>query len=375
MALADALHGLLRLPGATYSCVVERDSGRVLAEAGNGEAGAGDGEGVVPYSVARWGTAVAAMFEATSGDELDDVMITGRRSYHLLRALGPTSSVLVYLRLDRTRSNLAAARRELATVRWGESAPRSVTGPPTAAPADSRTDPPRDAGVPARGLRATASLRSVGGTGEARAARTSADDPPRSAPSAAPSAAPAASAAAARATRVPAALPPGGTPARGLPAAQSGNARADPARSGATRSGTTRSDAARGRATSGAADAGPAGSPGARSGPEDDRTTTPAAGADTTGPRPAAKPDRKPDQPARGPQIPLPRRSPGQRSPVTRASAQGGDTGSRRRGGARGPGGEPAVPDGFPVPAVLGQSWARDPSTLRRLIAGLRRMS
>src|SRR4051812_22694641 len=66
MALADALHGLLRLPGATYSCVVERDFGRVLAEAGNGEGGAGDGEGVVPYSVARWGTAVAAMFEATS---------------------------------------------------------------------------------------------------------------------------------------------------------------------------------------------------------------------------------------------------------------------------------------------------------------------
>jgi hypothetical protein len=27
------------------------------------------------------------------------------------------------------------------------------------------------------------------------------------------------------------------------------------------------------------------------------------------------------------------------------------------------------------MPAVLGQSWARDPGTLRRLIAGLRRMT
>ncbi len=71
MALADALQALLRLPGATYSCVVERDSGRVLAEVGKGEAGAGDAEGVVPYSVPRWGTAVAAMFDTTSGDELD----------------------------------------------------------------------------------------------------------------------------------------------------------------------------------------------------------------------------------------------------------------------------------------------------------------
>src|SRR5690349_4824473 len=151
MALADALHGLLRLPGATYSCVVERDSGRVLAEAGNGEGGAGDGEGVVPYSVARWGTAVAAMFEATSGDELDDVMITGRRSYHLLRALGPSASVLVYLRLDRGRSNLAAARRELGTVRWGALGARPAAAPTVPA---SRPDPPRDPGPPARVPRA-----------------------------------------------------------------------------------------------------------------------------------------------------------------------------------------------------------------------------
>jgi predicted regulator of Ras-like GTPase activity (Roadblock/LC7/MglB family) len=90
MVLADALHGLLRLPGATYACVVERDTGRVLVEAGRGE---GDAEGVVPYSVARWGTAVAAMFD-TTGDELDDVMIAGRRSYHLVRSLGANASVL-----------------------------------------------------------------------------------------------------------------------------------------------------------------------------------------------------------------------------------------------------------------------------------------
>src|SRR3712207_9344868 len=118
MALADALHGLLRLPGSTYACVVERDTGRVLAEVGRGDGGAGDAEGVVPYSVAQWGTRVAAMFDATSGDDLDDVMITGRRSYHLVRFLPAAAPALVYLRLDR-RANLARARRELAAVRWG----------------------------------------------------------------------------------------------------------------------------------------------------------------------------------------------------------------------------------------------------------------
>lgn len=130
VALADALHGLLRLPGATYACVVERDSGRVLAEIGRGEGGAGDGEGVVPNSVVRWGTALAAMFRSTSGDELDDVMITGRRSYHLVRSVDAGSSVLAYVRLDRTRANLAAARRELASIPWHDGG-----GPQTPPPA------------------------------------------------------------------------------------------------------------------------------------------------------------------------------------------------------------------------------------------------
>ena len=167
MALADALHALLRLPGATYSCVVERDSGRVLAEVGNGEAGSGDSEGVVPYSVPRWGTAVAAMFGTTSGDELDDVMITGRRSYHLVRPLGPDASVLVYLRLDRSRSNLAAARRELATVRLSGGAPAASSGAPAAAPARSRGDAPA---ARARGTVAATSPRAGAGARGPRAA-------------------------------------------------------------------------------------------------------------------------------------------------------------------------------------------------------------
>jgi hypothetical protein len=253
MALADALHGLLRLPGATYACVVERDSGRVLAEAGRGDGAAGDGEGVVPYSVARWGTAVAAMFDSTSGDELDDVMITGRRSYHLVRPVTAGSAVLAYLRLDRRRANLAAARRELAAVRWGAGAP------------------PAAAATPARG----------------------------------PSPAPAS-----------AAVPPStATPPR-----------------------------------------------------------DPSAGASPTGPRPpAAFPARRAaapvgagqtpgSTPGGGPRIPLARRTP------TRPSADA----TRRPAVAAAPA---EVPAGLGPPAVVGQQWVRDPSTLRRLIAGLRRMS
>jgi len=317
MALADALHGLFRLPGATYACVVERDGGRVLAEIGRGEGGAGDGEGVVPYSVAGWGTAVAAMFGTTSGDELDDVMITGRRSYHLVRPLGPGAAVLVYLRLDRARSNLAAARRELAAVRWG--AAGSTAGSPAAGPAAGTTgrsstpgagasaprpELPGNAAEPAAGSRAARG----GGPRASRAAesqtgRGDVPSPPAAPASAPPARPPAHSAAVAR---VPAALPPTGTPAGGMPRAT--RDAATPARTGSR--------------------AAPSGSV---------------------------------------PQIPLPRRAPTQRpleAPrrATIHSAAGAAEGS-------------AVPEGFTMPAVLGQSWARDPGTLRRLIAGLRRLS
>lgn len=303
MALADALQTLLRLPGSTYSCVVERDSGRVLAELGSGEAGTGDSEGVVPYSVPRWGTAVAAMFDSTSGDELDDVMITGRRSYHLVRPLGPGATVLVYLRLDRSRSNLAAARRELAAVRLS-------AGPAPAEPAAARSAEPQSRGsaprprrkaVPSTPPTAAASSAAVPPRTPASAAvpgRTSAPAPSRS-PTSVPS-------------RTPASLAPPTTPGRGL-------ASTPPAPS-----------------------------------------ASPAAGS--------ARP-RRAAEPVAARRIPLPRRAPGRSA--TDLGARRSDAGSRA-GVATAPGPAPA---GVAVPAVLGQSWARDPSTLRRLLAGLRRMS
>ncbi len=323
MALADALHSLLRLPGATYSCVVERDSGRVLAEVGQGESASGDSEGVVPYSVPRWGTAVAAMFDSTSGDELDDVMITGRRSYHLVRPIGPDASVLVYLRLDRSRSNLAAARRELATVRLAGGA---VPATPPAAPA-----------VPAARSRSEA-------TAPAARSRSVAATPP------------------APPSRVPAALAPPSTPARGV------RRTAASAPSGATGAGSSRSstdtDASRAAATPTARSTGLRSSGSRSSGSRS--SGPPSSGSPSSGDTPAGR-----ARPGTTRQIPLPRRA------STRSASDAGPVRQRSEAGPVGAvdaPGEPA-PEGFAMPAVLGQSWARDPGTLRRLIAGLRRMT
>ena len=329
MALADALHSLLRLPGATYSCVVERDSGRVLAEVGSGEAASGDSEGVVPYSVPRWGTAVAAMFDSTSGDELDDVMITGRRSYHLVRPIGPGASVLVYLRLDRSRSNLAAARRELATVRLGGGAAPATTPAAAAVPAARSGS---DAAVPA-----------------ARSRSEATEPGARSRPVAATAPAPPA--------RVPAALAPPSTPARGV------RRTAPSTPSGATGAGSPRSstdtDASRAAAPPAARSTGSR-STGSRS------SGSRSSGSRSSGDMPAGRTRSGTTR-----QIPLPRRA------STRSAPDAGPVRQRSEAGPVGavdaPGEPP--PEGFAMPAVLGQSWARDPGTLRRLIAGLRRMT
>ena len=83
MALADALHSLLRLPGATYSCVVERDSGRVLAEVGSGEAASGGrGRGV--------GGGVGAAVERSGADDWD--MVASRSSPSAPNARGTWAS-------------------------------------------------------------------------------------------------------------------------------------------------------------------------------------------------------------------------------------------------------------------------------------------
>jgi hypothetical protein len=387
MALAEALEGLLRLPGATYSCVVERDSGRVLAEVGHGEAGAGDPEGVVPYSVARWGTAVAAMFDTTAGDELDDVMIAGRRSYHLVRPLGVTTSVLVYLRLDRTRSNLAAARRELAGVRWSAAAPavpraRPASAVPVAVP------PPRSG--PLGGSAARGATTSTVGSA-VPPARVPTALPPTGAGSPRPEV-PAARTAATRARSVAAGSPTAG-PAAGALASGATAAAANAAGSalagtaaGALASGVTAAPAnAAGSALAGSAAArstlaranpgrsgrsGPAG-PDAGEGRGSGRGGSAGGGSGRTGSASAA-PTRSATVPRR--QIPLPRRESTLRT--SGAALRRHEGRAAGIGAQAGPAEAPTdVPEGFAMSAVLEQSWARDPGTLRRLIAGLRRMA
>ena len=48
-------------------------------------------------------------------DEIEDILITLGRQYHLMRPLSSNDSMFIYLALDRSRANLALARHYLAS--------------------------------------------------------------------------------------------------------------------------------------------------------------------------------------------------------------------------------------------------------------------
>ncbi|QJY48366.1 hypothetical protein [Pseudonocardia broussonetiae] len=116
------LRELLQIPGATYACAAARSGGELLAEAG--------AEPVDPAVVVRWARS-AADFLANADDELDDLMVSSRRSYRLVRPVDAPGSgpLLLVLCLDRARANLAVGRRELARVRLDDVAPEQALPP------------------------------------------------------------------------------------------------------------------------------------------------------------------------------------------------------------------------------------------------------
>jgi hypothetical protein len=151
-----AVQELSTTPGARYSCIADAASRSILAERGDGD--------VDPAAVLGWGGSVTAGLAGADDPEvLDDLIVTARRSYHLVRwaRISARRPVLVYVCLDRSRSNLALARRALAVVVADrlDTAPNSADsvpgwipqpGPAPPAPPVPRTLPgPRHGAEPA----------------------------------------------------------------------------------------------------------------------------------------------------------------------------------------------------------------------------------
>lgn len=99
---------LSSVDGAMVTAIVD-DSGMLLASAGTGVdvelAAAGNSE------VVR--AKLRTMKSLEINDELEDILITLGKQYHIIRPTAKYEGMFIYVVLDRARGNLALARRQV----------------------------------------------------------------------------------------------------------------------------------------------------------------------------------------------------------------------------------------------------------------------
>lgn len=115
MNIDTALKEAMAINGALGAAVVDYGSGMSLGSLGGGDwldlevAAAGNTE------VVR--SKLRVMSALKLNDDIEDILITLRRQYHLIRLMEPSqrdaSTLFLYLVLDRERANLALARHQL----------------------------------------------------------------------------------------------------------------------------------------------------------------------------------------------------------------------------------------------------------------------
>lgn len=108
-SIHDSLNGLLGIDGALCAALVDSTSGMLMGSAGSGLdmelAAAGNTE------VVRAKLKTMRMLKLD--DAIDDILITLTHQHHVIRPVAAHEGVFFYLVLDKSRSNLALARRKV----------------------------------------------------------------------------------------------------------------------------------------------------------------------------------------------------------------------------------------------------------------------
>lgn len=108
------LGGAAQIKGMIGACLVDTDSGLMLAS----EGGAAPGRALDLPRVAALNSETvrakqAAVEQVFRGQRIEDILITLEREVHLIRPLDRNRSMFVYVALDKASSNLGMARLQL----------------------------------------------------------------------------------------------------------------------------------------------------------------------------------------------------------------------------------------------------------------------
>ena len=107
--LKDSLNELMLIDGAVAMALVDYNSGMMLGSVGTG----------VDLEVAAAGNTevvrakMKTMKALGLNDEVEDMLITLGKQYHIIRPIATKPGLFLYVVLDRSRSNLALARRKV----------------------------------------------------------------------------------------------------------------------------------------------------------------------------------------------------------------------------------------------------------------------
>jgi len=110
----ESLDRIMQSEGAVGACVVDSSSGMMLGSIGGGA-------GLNIEVAAAGNTEVVrakrkTMRSLNLNDQIEDILITLSKQYHIIRLCGTNDALFIYVVLDRTRANLAMARIQLADI-------------------------------------------------------------------------------------------------------------------------------------------------------------------------------------------------------------------------------------------------------------------
>jgi len=110
MSNIDAsLQELLRLDGAMGGCIVDYTSGMSLGVAGDG----GDLELAAAGNTQLVRAKMETMKSLGIKGSIDDILITLEYQFHIIRPTTTIEGLFIYLVLDKSKANLALARRKV----------------------------------------------------------------------------------------------------------------------------------------------------------------------------------------------------------------------------------------------------------------------